>query len=302
MPTFTSVVIYGHPLHSHTHSYIHQGFYRGFTREGFTTYWVSTAAEAETLALGNRPLFITEGQVDTGIPLLAHGWYLLHNCKKDKYVEGGVPVAHIRNMQSYTRDAITRYNVVPMKEFGFKNVRGDGLFTAWATDLFPEEIEANIARLDEIRSMRQQEVNFVGMHRPVWNEVKAWCDANGVAYKQYGGFSKTNVDTAENVRLIQTSLVAPAVQNERQTTVGYVPCRIFKNISYGHMGVTNNEAVNELFNGRLVFHRDVSALMDAGAAFDDLDLLRDLMREVQAKHTYVNRVRLILAFFSDVVE
>ena len=32
----TQIVIWGHKLHSHTHSYIHNGFYIAFQKMGFT--------------------------------------------------------------------------------------------------------------------------------------------------------------------------------------------------------------------------------------------------------------------------
>ena len=55
----------------------------------------------------------------------------------------------------------------------------------------------------------------------------------------------------ENVKLIQESILAPAIQTDWQVENGYIPCRIFKNISYGKMGVTNNPTVNKLFNDKI---------------------------------------------------
>ena len=33
------IIIWGHPLHSHTHSYIHNGFFIAFKELGYDTYW-----------------------------------------------------------------------------------------------------------------------------------------------------------------------------------------------------------------------------------------------------------------------
>ena len=33
------IVIWGYPLHSHTHSYIHAAFYKAFTHLEYETYW-----------------------------------------------------------------------------------------------------------------------------------------------------------------------------------------------------------------------------------------------------------------------
>lgn len=34
------VVIWGHKLHSHTHSYIHNGFFLAFKHMGYNTLWL----------------------------------------------------------------------------------------------------------------------------------------------------------------------------------------------------------------------------------------------------------------------
>ena len=33
------VVIWGHKLYSHTHSFIHSGFFKAFKHLGYDTYW-----------------------------------------------------------------------------------------------------------------------------------------------------------------------------------------------------------------------------------------------------------------------
>ena len=33
------VIIWGHELHNHTHSYIHNAFYRTFKYLGYNVYW-----------------------------------------------------------------------------------------------------------------------------------------------------------------------------------------------------------------------------------------------------------------------
>lgn len=39
---FMKVVIWGFPLHTHTHSYIHYRWYKGFNHLGHETYWFDT--------------------------------------------------------------------------------------------------------------------------------------------------------------------------------------------------------------------------------------------------------------------
>src|SRR5690349_5990415 len=81
---FDKVVIWGHKLHTHTHSYIHSGFYEGFKHLGYATYWFDDADDVSDFNFSNT-LFLTEGQVDKKIPLRADCIYLLHNCTDPKY-------------------------------------------------------------------------------------------------------------------------------------------------------------------------------------------------------------------------
>ena len=73
------VILWGHKLHSHTHSYIHWAFYRTFKHLGFETYWLDNKDSLAGLNLANT-LFITEGQVDQRIPVRDDCFYVLPIC------------------------------------------------------------------------------------------------------------------------------------------------------------------------------------------------------------------------------
>ena len=85
-----------------------------------------------------------------------------------------------------------------------------------------------------------------------------------------------------------------------QVAHGYVACRLFKNISYGHAGLTNSAAAQELFDGELLYSPDTydlfvqgHALLLARAQFErHSHALRTIVRE---RHTYVNRINAIMA-------
>lgn len=81
---FTKVVIWGHKLHSHTHSYIHQRFYRAFQYMKYIIYWFDDTDDVSNFDFSNT-LFITEGQVDKNIPMRNDCYYMLHNVDQEKY-------------------------------------------------------------------------------------------------------------------------------------------------------------------------------------------------------------------------
>jgi hypothetical protein len=65
MDAIDKVVIWGHKLHTHTHSYIHEGFFRAFENLGYPTYWFDKLDDIADFDFSNT-FFITEGQVDQG--------------------------------------------------------------------------------------------------------------------------------------------------------------------------------------------------------------------------------------------
>ena len=93
--------------------------------------------------------------------------------------------------------------------------------------------------------------------------------------------------------------MAPAIQGPYQCGKGYIPCRIFKNISYGQWGITNNQTVYDLFKGKIVYNPDTYQLFyDAKNYIDNAPIneLYELMDFIKNNHTYINRIDTLLTF------
>jgi len=78
------VVLWGHKLHSHSHSYIHGAFYKAFTFLRYKTLWLNNLDNISNINF-EETLFITEGQVDQNIPIRSDCYYVIHNCDGKKY-------------------------------------------------------------------------------------------------------------------------------------------------------------------------------------------------------------------------
>ena len=285
----TQVVLWGHKLHSHTHSYIHYAFVKAFTYLGYKTLWLDNTDDITNINFSNS-LFITEGQVDDNIPILNDCYYVLHNCKSNKYKN----ITKKINLQVYT-------NTIPKHSTLIENscyYCGDCLLMTWGTDLLPFEIDINIQKLlnNEIKYTEPKTLHFIGMPLFPWDLALDFCKNNNINYQQQGGFSN-NVSAEENMKIIQQSYLAPSIQCQWQVENHYVPCRIFKNISYGKMGLTNNEYVYNLFNTQIFYSNNIEELMKKGVEFENMDddykksKLIPLMENVRDNHTYLNRIK-----------
>lgn len=293
------VIIWGHKLHSHTHSYIHWAFERTFKHLGYDTYWFDNKDDITDFDF-THSLFITEGQVDQEIPVREDCFYILHNCKRDKY-QHLYDRNHAILLQVYTHDCLQN-NVAQVDDFIYANLEQKIIYMPWATDLLPEEIEKN---KQKIVTEKKNEFVYVGS---VWggtfgnidqvNRYKIAAKENNVAYNH-----AKNCSMETNIEMVRNAYMAPSLQGEWQVQKGYIPCRIFKNISYGAFGITNSETVYNLFHKKIVYNSDEYQLFyDAQEKLDQLNIqeLLDLMDFVKEKHTYINRIEHLLSFFETV--
>jgi hypothetical protein len=293
---FRRVIVWGHPLHSHTHSYVHAGFARAFEALGAETIWTGDRDALERLDL-SRTLFLTEGQVVDGLPLRRDCAYVLHNVADEIWQELDGRCLRLQVL-SVAATAERRRDVEQLDAYTYVENPGTGapiLYQPWATDLLPSEFDFDVpaprwpdpaARIVWVGTIGRGQFGNVdelaGFRRA--------CEDTGVKFVHRVGAS-----FEENQRLIRSSLMAPAIVGRWQVEHGYVPCRIFKNISYGRLGLTNSEHVQAVFDEEIACSVDTSALFQDGLArLGDRHALLGQMREVQARHTYVQRIARIL--------
>jgi len=302
-------VIFGVRKNYTTHTHIHEAFYRILKYAGREVYWVDTASELDNVDLDNT-FFISEGH-HTDIPILADAFYAIHNLE-DNPCE---PV--LKNV----RNKFANWGMFDQSgTAGIKNVRGpymaldpfsryypesNKLFLHWATDLTPEEIQANKTKA-KLLNETSNRINWVGYVWPKndlftnYKQLTSFeraCHEQNIEFIPYGIKGRGVVSIEENIRLVRESYFAPALLGTYQVDAHYVPCRIFKNISYGQFGVTNSPTVNEFFGGNLICNMDCYQLFyDAKEQLPTkmTTELYELMDFVAEHHTYVNRINVML--------
>jgi hypothetical protein len=294
---FDKVVIWGHKLHSHTHSYIHNAFYMAFNYLGYETYWFDDNDDVSGFDFSNA-FFLSEGQVDHRIPLRKDGIYCLHNASSDKYKDLD-PKLYF-SIQVYNSAVHQMPNLIKVEPCIYYDFPGKCVYMPWATDLLPHEIDVNKKKLKTTQ---------VGKYC-IWvgtigagvfgnvNELTPFikgCNEQKINFVHRGG----NVSVEDNINLTMQAYLAPAIVGTWQLEHEYVPCRIFKNISYGKPGVTNSKVVYELFEKKIVYNPDTYALFfDAMNRTKNitLDEIYEQMDFVKTKHTYINRIQTLLDF------
>ena len=286
-------IVWGHKLHSHTTSYVLYGYLIAFKYLGYDVYHFDESDDVSNFDFSDC-LFLTEGQVDKNIPIRKDSRYILHNCDAEKYIDAGVDYL---NLQVYNVDSDNnRYsNTIKIDDFVYYHSSDNTLDQPWATNLLPHEVET------ELIITRNKTSCFVGM---VWagvhgniSEITSYaesCTKHGYLHEDYPPGS---MSFEQNRKLIADSEIAPTVVGVWQKEHKYIPCRIFKNISYGKLGMTNSETVRDVMEGNIVYDNDPACLVDKYLSTStelQKQMFRDSAKLVAEEHTYINRIENIL--------
>jgi hypothetical protein len=171
----------------------------------------------------------------------------------------------------------------------------------WGTDLLPNEIDLNKAN-----NNKSGDFVWIGSKGGGDTTFENWSTIDPFMNKCIDkGIKTTIVDPwgrpvsfEDNMRMINEAYLAPAILGKWQVEMGYIPCRIFKNISYGHFGYTNSQAVFDVIGAPLVFSNNSEQLFNLAIKkkndIKHIEQLKYLMNEVKQKHTYINRIQKIL--------
>ena len=84
-------------------------------------------------------------------------------------------------------------------------------------------------------------------------------------------------------------------EHQHHIDVGYIPCRVFKNISYGNLGMTNSKVVFDFFEQEIAYHEDPYELFYvANKMKNNFDQLKRMLNFVKSNHTYVSRIKALM--------
>jgi len=322
---FSKVIVWGFPLHTHTHSYIHYGWVKAFTALGYETHWFSDNNFPVDFDYNNC-LFITEGYADNNIPIMETSTYFVHIARNPEVYIGNVKrFVEIRYLVDSIKDC--NYNYVLDKSkctkisdcTYYEKLSNNGgiakhhdnpipmeyecIYTCWATDLLPEEI-------------KEEYISY-----PKENKIYWFGSANHENTREIALFFnecvKHNIDIIVNdpwtnplpFEVVQEqtmkSIMSPDFRSSGDPYKialgetgtchkqnGYIACRLFKSISYGHLGITNSKHAYELLEQKVIYNDNEAQLFyDAIPHLNNHDLIKEQMKIVREKHTYLNRIQ-----------
>jgi hypothetical protein len=317
---YSKVIIWGHPLYSHTHSYVHDAYYKAFKHLGYDVYWFHDADYPTDFDYSNS-LFIGEGFADKNIPINETSCYFIMYCPSPikyqnagRYVDIRMSAVNFKDhIQEYSLDKEKTIKLGPACYFDPKKSEKvkvnndyvdyemddyDKVYISWATNLLPDEFN-----VDDISLERENVIYYSGTisgHGVCENYsnfipfMKA-CQENGIGFVHNDPWSNP-LSTEEVISRAKKSLLGIDIRGPQHLKQGLLTCRLFKNISYGHLGLTNSKALYEELDGNCIYNQDTEQLFYDGIANrKNYDFILKGMKYVKENHTYINRINSLLS-------
>lgn len=272
-----------------TFTHIHEAWYRALKFLGKQVLWLDACDSLDGIDFSDT-FFITQNcavqREGALIPRRKDCFYAVHNgIQSGKELFEGLDILPF-GVQLHGTPAVERAGCINFP---------------WATDLLPDEIERN--KPSRVFNSLSRRVTYVGGTADAGAEIGdfgAACLENGISFSVVTG----GISIEENVRRIKESYVAPALIGPFHPK-GYLPCRIFKNISYGQYGVTNSPYVRDLFDGRVIFSTSAYDLFyQASETLPavSVEQLHSVMDYVAENHTYLNRLNTLMTAEKQILE
>ncbi len=169
---------------------------------------------------------------DYYLPIRDDIWYCLHGFQEMFLKQ--VPSHRRINLEVYSNTA--NQSDVQWGPVTFFNTHTQTLYQPWGTNL----------RAEEFYQPTFSHSPFVFWVGSIWNNTQNQGNLSAIAelrtvlkeHKLY--FVPVRfIPNSFNTFLIRHSRIAPAIAGQFQVDVNYLPCRMFKNISYGQLGFSN---------------------------------------------------------------
>lgn len=290
--SFDKVIIWGLPLHSHTHSYIHDCFFKAFKSMGMETVWVQDTSEKIENEFLNNSLVVACGIDCKSLSVNKNCFYVLHNVDDHRFRQNDNYI----NLQVYTKDTLLPDRAAErLSTFTYWQEDNRCLYQPWGTDLLPEEMIYDPVPAPEVN----KSVNWVGSVtdgdqgnlKQLQEYAQSMASRIGIPVHVHRGIDRENM-----IKLIRSSNQAPAIVAGWQRENLYVPCRLFKNISYGQPTFSNSPVIKEIC-GDDFYEEDCAALAIKANEYlknRDFDREKNVIETIRKEHTFVNRCNRIL--------
>ena len=297
------IIIWGHIPDSHTHSYVHLGFAKAFSSIDYDVVWYDDSSEYANEDLTDS-IVIAEKNQCKYMPYEKSSKYFIHNIEDGFYNQSKYDGDNVYNLLVYHENYNWNENVKQINDFSWYDDTTKTVAIMWGTDLLPDEIEK---QNEVLFDNSKQNVNYIGtLSQENSQSLLNVVSKNNKRFVNYGGYTgvrskKTSygfVDSDEMIELTKDSYLNFDIRQKCHIDNGFIPCRLFKTMSYGCWIGTNSEKISKFFDGRMTINSNISDLYyqtEEDSKNSTKEIIRDNMNYVKNNHTYLNRIDTLLS-------
>ena len=231
---------------------------------------------------------------DYCIPVREDIYYCLHNFK-DIFLDKLNP-SRVILLDTYKNGA--ENSDIKIDEVTFIDTKNKfvKLYQPWGTNLMPWEFKKPVFN-------NHRFVFWVGS---IWNDKFNHGNIeeinnlkNTLCEKNIKFINVRFVPDWVNILLVRLSRIAPAIGGRIQTEVNYLPCRMFKNISYGQLGFSNVKKFSDLYKNCLLSGENIEQLVNSALDLSKDEYIRIVkeQQEITKKQTYLQKINNIFKTF-----
>ncbi len=298
------IIIWGLKNKYHTHRHIHQAFYKNAKKLGYSTLWLEDEKKSQSLILPGD-LILTADPVgrmvpekfqlkDYNLPIRDDIFYCFHHVKD--IFKNNIKRENYINLDFYSNDS--EKSDIKIDEVRYFNTATQTLFQPWGTDLLAEEFKKPI---------------FNGKTRLFFWIGSIWNDhlnrGNITKIKELKEVLKSKkiifihlrfIPDLFNIFFIRLSRIAPAITGQHQENVNYLPCRMFKNISYGQLGLTNIQKFKDILGDSFIESISTTELIEKGLSIKKNEYIKLVQKQqdIIKKYTYKESIENIIKAFT----
>ena len=268
-----TVTIWGLKNKRDSFRFLMKGFYENFIKLGYDTKWVDDSARNQNI---QSDLFLVCGIASKHIKFNKNSNYILHNVDLNSDDVEIIQKNKINflNLQVFTNDAdgetLGNGNIV-------YNHKLNTLFQPWGTPLSPSEWQEYAPKNNSKREFWVGAIwnNQMNQGNEVTIEVyRRLLKKYGITLVRRGGsrIKLNGLSDSMNSKLVRKSRFGATIVGDWQRNAAYVPCRLYKNITFGVAPISNMKPPMFL-NNKSGFIEDLEELIEFALSENEKDRL-----------------------------
>ncbi|GHV54984.1 hypothetical protein FACS1894206_08880 [Deltaproteobacteria bacterium] len=291
---FQKIVLWGFRSVFDTYRFIHLGFFNTLKECGIEVVWIDDIKENNRI-ISRDDIVFSADICSKNLIYRNDAYYVLHNVIFD---DSGTNIPNIDrtlHLKIFTYGSISRGEYYKNKVTVF-SAKDRTLYQPWGTDVPPYRFAKPIfpgggGRFLYWVGSVWDDKNHAGNIRII-SQFKSELKQYGIEFIQM-----FPVSTRAAIMLIQKSRLTPAVAGEKQMEVGHLPCRWFKNISYGRLALSNVTNFETIFANCGIICEDFAMMLKKYFELPET-IISEMIYEQQKitrEHTYFSKLENIFS-------